>query len=286
MRSTLAVISTLLILVSACGGDYGRSTSPTGGSTYPPSGSPPPATPQIRSIVLDASDTIVTVGNSAQLSVVGLDADGQRVAKLENATFANSNAFSFLVSPNGLLTALYSSFRPFRADIKASVVVDGVTLSATRRFDVRSAAPDRFDFLTSLIPEEIVPEQPPSAADGIVYLTVTDVGIDFNLQWSHLTGTPIGAHIHGPADFGGVAPVLADFPINDGFPDHGLLRGTLTQESIRATNGRGPISMDSLITLVKSRVVYVDIHSAERPAGEVRGTPFSSVTNVIGGVPF
>jgi hypothetical protein len=285
MRSILAVVPTLLIFGSACS-DYSRSTSPTGGNTYPP-GSPPVATPQIRSIMLDATDTVIVAGNSTTLSVFGLDADGQRVAKLDNATFFNSNAFSFLVSPQGLLTALYSSFRPFRADISASVVVDGVTLTASRRFDVRSAAPDRFDFLTSLIPEDVVPEQPPSAADGIVYLTVTDAGIDFTLLWSHLMGTPIGAHIHGPVGFGGVAGVLADFPIGVGFPDHGLLRGTLTPESIRASGGGGPISMDSLITLIKTRSVYVDIHSAERPAGEVRGTPFASrITDDGGGVPF
>ena len=103
----------------------------------------------------------------------------------------------------------------------------------------------------------------------------------------HIAGAPISAHIHGPVDFGGVAGVLADFPLGEGFPDHGLLRGTLTQESIRAANGRAPISMDSLITLIKTRSVYVDIHSAERPAGEVRGTPFASgTTDVVGGVPF
>jgi hypothetical protein len=112
------------------------------------------------------------------------------------------------------------------------------------------------------------------------------VGLDFTLLWSHLTGPPVSAHIHGPVDFGDVGPVLADFPIGEGIADHGLLRGTLTPESIRASGGRAPISMDSLITLIKTRLVYVDIHSAVRPAGEIRGTPFASGITDVGGVPF
>jgi hypothetical protein len=285
MRSALAVVSTLLVLASACSSDYGRATSPGDGTNYPPvtprdsqPATQPPATPpSITAIVLDASDTVIVVDDTARLAVFGLDSAGRRVARLTDVTFTNSNAFSFAVSPDGLLTALYSSFRPFRATITASAVVNGVTLTTSRRFDTRSAAPVRFDFLTSLLPEQVRPEPTFSAADGIVYLTVTDSGVDFTLLWSHLAGDrPIGAHIHGPVEFDGVTGVLADFPVADQSANHGVIRGTLTASSIRARDGRGPISVDSLVTLLRNRAVYVDIHSALQPAGEIRGTPFAS----------
>jgi hypothetical protein len=282
MRLALALVSAFLTLAAACGGDYGRATSP---STYPPpAGTPPdsqpapapPTPPYIQSIALAAVDSMLVVGDSVQLSVVGLDSAGRQVATLPNVIFENSNAFSFVLSPDGVLTALYSSFRPFRATVTASVEIDGRTLTTSKRFDVRSAAPARFDFLTTLLPESVRPEPVFSAADGIVYLTVTDSGVDFTLLWSHVTERPIGAHIHGPVGFDGVTGVLADFPIGDQFDDHGGIRGTLTASSIRAKDGRGPIAVDSLVTLIRNRAIYVDIHSAELPAGEVRGTPFAS----------
>lgn len=268
----------MLIFAAACGGDYGRSTSPYPTDppvTPPPAPAPAPEAPAIVSIAIVAQDSILVAGDSTQLVVWGLDATGQRVAKAPFPTFTVDNGFSFLVSPVGLLTALYSSFRPFRANVTAHSVVNGVFLTATKRFDVTSAAPARFDFLTSMHPEDIRPEPIFTAADGIVYLTFTDTGIDFTILWSHLAGNPTGAHLHGPADTEEVTEVLADFPIGDQFEDHGLLRGTLTAASIRARDGRPAISLDSLKTLIRNRAVYADIHSAGFPAGEIRGSPFA-----------
>ena len=279
MRSALAVVTTLLILASACGG-YADSTAPQyGGPPVPPV---PPADPpseiprSIRSIAIVAPDSVLVAGSTEWLEVVGLDSSGRNVASLTALSFSSSNAFSIGVNSEGFLTAFYSSFAPFRADVTVRAVVNGDTLTTTRRFAVASAAPARFDFLTSLLPEDVRPEPLVSAGDGIVYLTLTDSGVDFTLLWSHLSGRPTSAHIHGPADFDGVADVLADFPVGSQLEDHGVLRGTLTASSIRARDGGGPISLDSLVTLLRNRAVYVDMHSAENTAGEVRGTPFAS----------
>jgi len=279
MRSALAVGSLLLLLTAACSGDY-RATSPYPTDppvTPPPTPAPAPDTARaIVSIALAAPESILVAGDSMQLVVTGLDANGQQVARLRNfITYTVDNAFSFQVSADGYLTALYSSFRPFRANVTARAVIDGVLLTATKRFDVASAAPARFDFLTSMIPEDIRPEPLFTAADGIVYLTFTDTGIDFTILWSHLAGGPVGAHLHGPADTEEVTGVLADFPVGDQFEDHGILRGTLTAESIRARDGRPAISLDSLKTLIRNRAVYADVHSVGFPAGEIRGSPFA-----------
>ena len=282
MRAALAVVTTLLILTSACG-DYGGSTAPYDRPpARPPADtqpSPPPPQPPayIRSIALVAQDSVLVAGSTEWLDVVGLDSSGRAVATLTALRFTSSNQFSIGVNSEGFLTAFYSSFAPFRSDVTASAVVHGDTLTTTRRFAVSSAAPATFDFLTSLLPESVRPDPLFSAGDGIVYLTPTDSGIDFTLLWAHLSGRPIGAHIHGPTDFDGVAGVLADFPVGSQAEDHGVLRGTLTASSIRARDGRGPISLDSLVTLIRNRAVYVDMHSAENPSGEVRGTPFARV---------
>lgn len=281
MRSTRTAGSLFLILAAACSGDYGRSTSPNGmppGTPYPtdPTGTPPaPPARTIVSLAIAAPDSLLVAGDSMQLSVFGLDASGQRVAQVRNPTFVVDNAFSFLVSPDGFLTALFSNARPFRANVIASATVDGVFLTATKRFAVTSAAPSGFDFLTSMLPTDIRPEPLFSAADGVVYLTLTDAGIDFTMLWSHLTGAPVGAHLHGPAGTEEVSDILADFPIGEQPDNHGIVRGTLTAESIRGRDGRPAISLDSLKTLIRNRAVYADVHSGGFPAGEIRGSPFA-----------
>ena len=281
MRSTRTAGSLFLILAAACSGDYGRSTSPTGvppGTPYPTDTTGTPPTPPARAIVslaIAAPESILVAGDSMQLAVFGLDASGQRVAQVRNPTFVVDNPFSFFVSADGFLTALFSSARPFRANVIASATVDGVFLTATKRFAVTSAAPAGFDFLTSMLPTDIRPEPLFSAADGIVYLTLTDTGIDFTMLWSHLTGAPDGAHLHGPADTDEVSGILADFPLGEQPDNHGIVRGTLTAESIRGRDGRPAISLDSLKTLIRNRAVYADVHSVGFPAGEIRGSPFA-----------
>lgn len=227
----------------------------------------------IASIALSAADSILVAGDSERLSVDGLDERGRYVTGLTGAAYAIGNPFSVLVTPDGLLTALYSSFRPVASTVTATIVRDGATLRASKRFEVASAAPARYDFFAVLLPEDVQPEPVFSLADGAVYLAVTDSGIDFTLLWSKLSGRPVGAHLHGPIDGDGVAPVLADFPVGDQLADHGVIRGTLTQEFIRARDGRPAISVDSLTTLIRNLATYADVHTALLPGGEIRGGP-------------
>jgi hypothetical protein len=228
---------------------------------------------RIVSIALSASDSILVAGDSERLYVDGLDARGKYVAALTGATFAIGNPFSVLVTADGLLTALYSSFKPTASTVMATVVRDGATLRASKRFEIASPAPARYDFFAILLPEDVQPEPVFSVSDGAVYLAVTDSGIDFTLLWSKLSGRPVGGHLHGPIESDGVAPVLADFPLGDQFANHGAIRGTLTAEYIRARDGRPKISVDSLVTLIRNSATYVDVHTAELPGGEIRGEP-------------
>jgi hypothetical protein len=278
MRSRMIAASLLLTFAAACSGDYGRSTSPDGtppGGTPYPTDAPPAPARTIVSLAIVAPESILVAGDSLQLAVFGLDAQGQRVARVQFPTLSVDNGFSFLLNGSGFLTALYSTFRPFRATVTASATIDGVFLTTTKRFDVASAAPARFDFLTSMLPEDIRPEPLFTGADGIVYLTFTNTGIDFTILWSHLSGNPTGAHLHGPSDTEGVADILADLPMGEQSDNHGIVRGTLTAESIRGLDGGAAISVDSLKTLIRSRAVYADVHSVGHPDGEIRGSPFA-----------
>lgn len=281
MRHLLTAASLLLTLAAACSGDYSRSTSPydtpANNPPYPTDTPPPPPPPSstIVSLEIAAPESILVAGDSIQLSVFGLDAQGTRVARVQFPTLSVDNGFSFLLNGSGFLTALYSSFRPFRANVMASTTIDGVFLTTTKRFDVASAAPARFDFLTSMLPEDIRPEPIFTGADGIVYLTFTNTGIDFTILWSNLGGAPVGAHLHGPGDTEAVSDILADFPLGEQVDNHGIVRGTLTAANIRARDGRPAISIDSLKTLIRNRSAYADVHSVRFPAGEIRGSPFA-----------
>jgi hypothetical protein len=258
MRSALAVGIALLVIATACDGDR-RTLAPE--RTVGP----------IVAIAFSAPDSVLEAGTSAQVSIVGLDALGRTTGVLNDAVYTVDNPFSLFVSPDGVVTALYSSFRPFSSTVTASVSRDGMTLTRAKRFDVSSAEPRRYDFFTPLLPEDVRPEPISSTADGIVYLTVAGSRIDFTLLWSHLSGRPISAHIHGPVESDEVSGELADIPIGNQFADHGVVRGTLTANDIRSRDGRPPISLDSLVTLLGRFAAYADVHTAAYPAGELRG---------------
>lgn len=258
MRSPLAVGITLLAIAAACDGD--RSTRAPESTVGP-----------IVTIAFSTPDSVLEAGTSTQVSIVGFDALGRATGTLHDATYTVGNPFSLLVSPDGVVTALYSSFRPFSSTVTASVSRGGITLTSAKRFDVSSAEPPRYDFFTPLLPEDVRPEPISSTADGIVYLTVNDGRIGFTLLWSHLSGRPISAHIHGPIENDDVSGELADIPIGDQLADHGVVRGTLTANDIRSRDGRPPISIDSLVTLIRRFAAYADVHTTEHPAGELRG---------------
>lgn len=229
---------------------------------------------RIVAIVLSGPDSIVVAGTTTQLTVIGRDARQQDIRGVTGATFTSSNGFSILVSPNGLVTALFSSFQPFNSTVTAMVVADGVTLTATKQIVVASPAPAVFDAAALMLPEDVRPEPVVGAGEGIIYFTVDGARVQFKLLWSLLTGPPLSAHIHGPdTDAGGVAPILVDLPLGNPATTNGVLTGLFTAADIRAEGGRPAISLDSLVTLMRSfPAAYVDMHTSRFGDGEIRGS--------------
>lgn len=227
---------------------------------------------RVVSIELSAPDSIVPAGSSMQLAVVGRDARQQEMRRLSGVTFATGNALSVIVSPEGVVTALFNPFQPGPTAISASLTREGVTLNATTRITVGSAAPPAFDIGAFMLTEAVEPEPVRGIGQGIIFLTLDGPRVQFKTLWSLISGPPTSAHIHGPAPGGGVAPVLVDLSLGAPQLWHGVATGAFSAADIRGPADRPPLSLDSLVSLMRtSGAAYVDIHTSLFPGGELRG---------------
>jgi CHRD domain len=216
-------------------------------------------------------------GFTAQLVVVGRDARQSPIHNFPNVTFRSSNAFSVLVSPSGMATALFSAQGPFNSTITATVPAAAQTLTATTKLSVLSAAPAEFDSFGYMIPGEI-PANPLTAGTGMIYLTYEADRIRYQIQWALLNAPPTGAHFHGPSRPDGEATdVLVSVPVGNQPERQGTLVGSITAADIQSQGGRPPISLDSLVTLFRSSQAYFDMHTDVYPDGEIRSSIFPRV---------
>ena len=94
--------------------------------------------------------------------------------------------------------------------------------------------------------------------DGVpgIYFTLNVAGID----------SAVAAHIHGPADAEGFAGVLS-----------GLYSGAATAQGVTGVlaegvvNSASGITVDSLLTLLRTGNAYVNVHTRLNAGGEIRG---------------
>jgi hypothetical protein len=227
---------------------------------------------RVVAIEVSAPEAIIVEGFTTQLAVVGRDARQQPITGLTGITFATDNAFSVMVSPTGLVTALFSSFQPTSATVTASLARDAVTLSATTRITVASAAPPAFDFFGRMDPADVRPGEVNSAADGIVYFTLDGPRVRYQIQWSLVTGTPTSVHIHGPDNgIADTADVLVDLALGNQPDRNGTSTGSFSAADIHPQGGRPPISLDSLVALIRTpTLTYADMHTTFFADGEMR----------------
>lgn len=93
------------------------------------------------------------------------------------------------------------------------------------------------------------------AADATYFVVHVDAG--------NLTSARTGAHIHGPADPGASGPILFDLDGATPMPDGGL------RIPLRPTGG---LSVADILGAFSSGRLYVNLHTARYPAGEIRGS--------------
>ena len=98
----------------------------------------------------------------------------------------------------------------------------------------------------------------------------------WTLNFSGLTSNATAAHIHGPADANTATGVIVNFAAPTGGTGSltvGAPSGTATGSISLAgnVNSGGTISGDSLRTLLDAGLTYVNVHTTNNGAGEIRG---------------
>lgn len=117
-------------------------------------------------------------------------------------------------------------------------------------------------------------ERPPvsTAATGSATVTVAGAQASYTVAFSGLSGAPTAAHIHGAGDANSVSTVLVPIATTGATTGTGTLTGTFTAADIVPAAGQtAAISFDSLTTLMRAGLTYVNVHTSARPGGEIRG---------------
>ena len=138
-------------------------------------------------------------------------------------------------------------------------------------------------YVTTLDGESEAPEPVHTAASGQLTLEVSDDGqeISFTLTVASLDNYLAG-HLHVGAD-GEAGPVVAwlfpikPYPFTDAVDDPllpGTTNGVLAKGVITADNLTGPLAgmeLSALLSELEDGNVYVNLHTSQFPAGEIRG---------------
>jgi hypothetical protein len=105
-----------------------------------------------------------------------------------------------------------------------------------------------------------------SGTATVDYVASSDL-FTYTLTWANLTGPATMAHIHDGAP-GVSGPIVIPFFMTS-MPASGTLSGTLTQADVTPANGISTIVQ--VAQLIEAGDAYVNIHTAQYPAGELRG---------------
>lgn len=116
-----------------------------------------------------------------------------------------------------------------------------------------------------------------TTATGVVSASLhpTNGTLSYSVTWTGLSGTVTGAHIHGPAAAGVNANVIIDFAA----PPTGTTNNTMTTTAAGAAAGNlnlntlvaGTIDGAQLRTMLDAGELYVNVHTAANPNGQIRG---------------
>ena len=118
-------------------------------------------------------------------------------------------------------------------------------------------------------------EVPANASLGtgqaIFKLSPDGTSLDYKLIVANLDN-PVAAHIHiGPPGVNGPVVVL----LFSGPPGTGTANGVIAEGTVTAANLTGPLAgqpFSALVAALNSGNAYVNVHTTQFPAGEIRGT--------------
>lgn len=102
--------------------------------------------------------------------------------------------------------------------------------------------------------KEVPPNNSAATGQAEVTFDTQSAELTWNVQFSGLSGPPIGAHFHGPTDAGKNAGIVVPFNSELESP----IRGTATLTPGQAAS-------------IKDGKWYINIHTTRHPGGEIRG---------------
>lgn len=130
-----------------------------------------------------------------------------------------------------------------------------LTFAATISFGSLASAATMQFHATMNGAQEVPPKQTQGTGEALATLDTTSKQLSYTVTWEGLSGPATAAHFHGPAAPGANAGVLV--PIGGKSPTspvHGS--ATLT---------------DAQVQDLEAGKVYVNVHTAANPGGEIRG---------------
>lgn len=138
--------------------------------------------------------------------------------------------------------------------------------------------PDALQFDATLSGDAERPDPVETDATGTATFTVTKgstngydpdatgpTTVTYSASVNGLSGPTTMAHIHGPAGIATAAGVIVTLTVTSQNTTGTVLSGSFT------STGHSTISMDSLVVLMRNGNSYLNIHTAENEAGEIRG---------------
>lgn len=142
----------------------------------------------------------------------------------------------------------------------------------------KTTAPSNITYVASLAGANERPNAVTSNGTGTFTGTLNPTANTFSwtLSFSGLTSNATLAHIHGPADANTSTGVIVNFAApagGTGTLATGATSGTATGSIslAGAVNSGGTITGDSLRKLLDAGLTYVNVHSTNFGAGEIRG---------------
>jgi hypothetical protein len=136
--------------------------------------------------------------------------------------------------------------------------------------DDDGSGPQGADFAADLAASKEV--DPPvaitSGATGSTTFTQNGASMSFTITVAGLSSTPSAAHIHGPADAATNAGVIVPLALTNPATSGTIATGSFTAADIVPASG---LTFDALLALMRSGDTYVNVHTANHPAGEIRG---------------
>jgi hypothetical protein len=157
-----------------------------------------------------------------------------------------------------------------RSSLFVPMVLGLIVAVAACEDDDDPNGPDEETFEATLTGAKERPNPVTTEATGEATFTVDGQTVDFTISVEDLQNAT-AAHIHGPADantatgvlvtlFAGNPPVSVD--------DGTLVTGTFPSAQFTIKDG---VSVDSVLTLMRNGLAYVNVHTSANPPGEIRG---------------